>query len=156
MRCRLSTAFVAFGVVFAAAQLVRPERANPPTNPTRTIAAYAGSTSELAAVLNRSCRDCHSNGMVWPSYAHVAPASWLMAYAVTKGRNAISFSEWGTYAPDVQQAMLSASCDDVASGKMPGLYTILRPETRLSAQDIETVCTAARQAAAQLRAGGVK
>ncbi len=29
---------------------------------------------------------------------------------------------------------------------MPGAYALLRPETRLSAQDIETVCVAARQA----------
>jgi len=28
-------------------------------------------------------------------------------------------------------------------GKMPGAYTLLRPETRLSSQDVETICAAA-------------
>ena len=41
--------------------------------------------------------------------------------------------------------LLAASCDDVKSGKMPGPYTRLRPETRLSPQDVETICAAARQ-----------
>jgi hypothetical protein len=31
---------------------------------------------------------------------------------------------------------------------MPGPYTLLRPETRLSASDVETICAAARQAEA--------
>jgi hypothetical protein len=133
-------------VVFAAAQLVRPDRANPATDPSRTIQAHVSASSGLAAVLDRSCRDCHSNATVWPSYTQVAPLSWLMAYGVTEGRKAVNFSEWGAYPPDVQRTLLSASCQDVSAGKMPGPYTWLRPETKLSAQDVETICAAARQA----------
>lgn len=152
---RLKQAALVFLVVFAAAQLVRPARANPATDASRTIQAHLGTTTGLAAVLDRSCRDCHSNATVWPSYTQIAPLSWLMASAVTKGRSAVNFSEWGAYAPAVQRMLLSASCQDVSSGKMPGVYTLVRPETRLSPQDIETICTAA-QAAAQPLAGGSK
>jgi heme-binding protein len=155
MTGRLKQASVAFVVVFAAAQLVRPERANPATDPGRTIQAHVGTTSGLAAVLDRSCRDCHSNGTVWPRYARIAPLSWLMASGVKKGRQAVNFSEWAGYPPDLQQMLLSASCREVSSGRMPGVYTLVRPETRLSPQDIETICTAARQAGAQV-AGGSK
>jgi hypothetical protein len=155
MTRKLKQASVVFVVVFAAAQLVRPVRANPATDASRTIQAHVGTTTGLAAVLDRSCRDCHSNATVWPAYAQIAPLSWLMASAVTKGRNAVNFSEWGTYSPDVQRMLLSTSCQDVSSGKMPGLYTLVRPETRLSPQDIETICTAARTAA-QALAGGSK
>lgn len=156
MSKRLMQVFVVFVIAFAAAQLVRPERANPPTDPSRTIQAHVGPASGLAAILDRSCRDCHSNGTVWPSYARVAPVSWLMASAVAKGREAVNFSEWGAYSPDVQRMLLSASCDDASSGKMPGIYTVVRPETRLSPQDVETICTAARRADAQTLAGGSK
>ena len=149
MTKRLKQALVVFVVVFAAAQLVRPERANPATDPSRTIQAHVGTTSGLAAVLDRSCRDCHSNATVWPRYAQIAPVSWLMAAGVAKGRDAVNFSEWGAYPPDVQRMLLSASCQDVSNGKMPGLYSLVRPYTRLSPQDIETICTAARQADAQ-------
>lgn len=156
MSRRPKQAFVAFVVIFAAAQLVRPDRANPATDPGRTIHAQVADASGLAAVLDRSCRDCHSNGTVWPWYTRVAPVSWLMASGVTKGRQAVNFSEWGAYPPDVRRTLLSSSCQDVASGKMPGVYALLRPETRLSPQDIETICTAARRAEAQTLAGGSK
>ena len=153
MRRRLGQAAVLFIVVFAAAQLVRPDRANPATEMSHTIEARVGPASGLATVLKRSCSDCHSNDTVWPWYTQVAPASWLMAYGVRQGRMAVNFSEWGAYAPEAQRTLLSASCQDASDGKMPGPYTLLRPETRLSPQDIETICAAARQAEADAAAG---
>jgi hypothetical protein len=148
MRRRLKQAAVAFVLVFAAAQFVRPERANPPTDASRTIHAHVSTASGLGAVLDRSCGDCHSNNTVWPWYTEIAPLSWLMASGVAEGRKAVNFSEWASYPPDVQRMLLSVSCQDATDGKMPGPYTILRPETRLSAQDIETICSAARRAEA--------
>jgi len=35
------------------------------------------------------------------------------------------------------------------SGKMPGPYTLFKPETRVSAQDVETICAAARETEAK-------
>jgi hypothetical protein len=153
MRRRLKQVGVVCVVVFAAAQLVRPERANPPTDPSRTIQAHLGSASGLVTVLDRSCRDCHSNETVWPWYTQIAPVSWLMASGVSEGRNAVNFSEWASYSPDVQRTLLSVSCQDASSGKMPGPYTLVRPETTLSPQDIETICAAARQAEANAADG---
>jgi Haem-binding domain len=149
MNKRLKQAAVVLVVVFAAAQLVRPERANPATDASRTIQAHVGTASGLVAVLDRACSDCHSNETVWPWYTQIAPASWLMAYGVTEGRKAVNFSEWAAYPPEAQRTLLSASCQDASEGKMPGPYTLLRPETRLSAQNIETICAAARQAEAE-------
>ena len=149
MSRRLKQAAVVFVVVFVAAQLIRPARANPPTDVSRTIQAHVGTTSELAAVLDRSCRDCHSNNTVWRWYTQIAPLSWLMARGVAEGRKAVNFSEWASYAPDVQRTLLSVSCQDATSGKMPGPYTLVRPGTKLSPQDIETICAAARQGEAQ-------
>jgi hypothetical protein len=60
-------------------------------------------------------------------------------------RKAVNFSEWAAYSPDQQRTLLAVSCDDATSGKMPGPYRLVRPETRLSVQDVETICAAARQ-----------
>jgi hypothetical protein len=76
-----------------------------------------------------------------------------MAYGVAEGRKAVNFSEWAAYSPAQQRMLLSVSCEDATSGKMPGSYTLLRPETRLSAQDVETICAAARQAEANTASG---
>ncbi|HEY7284889.1 MAG TPA: heme-binding domain-containing protein [Vicinamibacterales bacterium] len=153
MRKRLTQAAVVFVVVLAAAQFIRPDRSNPPTDASRTIRAHVGTASELAAVLDRACRDCHSNETEWPWYSSVAPVSWLLTYGVAKGRNAVNFSDWAAYTPEQQRILLAVSCDDATKGKMPGAYTLLRPETRLSARDIQTICAATRQADAN--AGGV-
>jgi Haem-binding domain len=153
MSRRLKQAAIVFVVVFAAAQLMRPSRANPPTDPARTIQAHE-TTSGLAAVLDRSCGDCHSNSATasrW--YTEVAPLSWLMASAVTKGRNVVNFSEWASYSPEQRRILLRLSCQDASEGKMPGAYVWFRSDTRLSTEDVATICAAARQADA--RAGGV-
>lgn len=156
MRRRLQQAAVVLAVLFAASQFIRPDRTNPPTDSSRTVQAHMGASSGVAAVLDRSCRDCHSNNTVWPAAAQVAPLSWLMARGVAEGRKAVNFSEWGGYSPAAQRTLLTASCDAASSGKMPGPYTWVRPETRLSPQDVETICAAARQAdadATRLRGG---
>jgi hypothetical protein len=152
MSRRMKQAAIVFVAVFAAAQFVRPERGNPPTDINRTIQAQIGTASGLAAVLDRACSDCHSNRTVWPWYTQIAPVSWAMAYGVKEGRKAVNFSEWVTYQPEVQRMLLVASCQDAKNGKMPGSYTLLHPEMRLSSQDVETICAAARPAEAA--AGG--
>jgi hypothetical protein len=143
---RLKQAAIVLVVVFAAAQLVRPERTNPTTDPSRTIRAHVADTSQLPAVLDRACGDCHSNNTVWPSYARVAPLSWVLARAVAEGRSAVNYSEWGAYSPGQQRTLLAASCDDAKTGRMPGgAWMLLHPEARLSSQDIETICAASRR-----------
>ncbi|HYL00709.1 MAG TPA: heme-binding domain-containing protein [Steroidobacteraceae bacterium] len=144
MSRRLKLAGVIFIGVFLAAQLIRPERANRATDASHSIQAQAGTPNGLAAVLQRSCRDCHTNATVWPWYTQIAPVSWLMAAAVTRGRNALNFSEWTAYSQEQRRALLALSCADAANGKMPDGYALLHPETRLSAQDIETICAATR------------
>src|SRR5262245_49995553 len=102
MSRRLKQAAIVIVALLAAAQLVRPSRANPPSDPGRTIQAHE-TTKGLAAILDRSCGDCHSNATVWRWYTEVAPLSWLMASAVTKGRNVVNFSEWASYSRDQQR-----------------------------------------------------
>ena len=143
MSGRLKQVALAFVVVVLVAQLIRPERANPATDPARTIAARVAASSGLVPILDRACGDCHSNRTVWPWYSNVAPVSWLMAYGVREGRAAVNFSEWAGYAPERQRQLLAASCRDARTGKMPDrLWTTLHPEARLSTQDIDTICAA--------------
>ena len=149
MSRRLKQVAAGLVVAFAAAHLVPSERANPPTDPSRTIEAHVGKASGLVAVLNRACGDCHSNGTAWPWYTQIAPLSWLMAKGVTLGRKAVNFSQWAAYSPEQRQTLLVAACNDVSGGTMPGRsWTLLHPEARLSPQDVETICAAARQTAA--------
>src|SRR5690348_13813475 len=134
MNRRWKQAVAVMVILFAAAQMIRPDRTNPTIDPGRTIGAQLGASAPAVSVIERACTDCHSNGTVWPWYTQVAPVSWLMVYGVRKGRNILNFSEWAAYPPELQQALLAASCSDVSTGKMPGPYTFLHPEMRLSSQ----------------------
>jgi hypothetical protein len=147
MRLKQSAVVVALSIVILilAAQLIRPDRSNPPIDPRLTLASHAGVEPRLVSVLDRSCSACHSNATEWPSYAEVAPLSWLMAYGVKEGRAAVNFSEWGAYSPAQQHQLLAQSCRAASSGSMPGVYASLEPETRLTPEEIELICAAARR-----------
>jgi len=146
-RLKRTAAVLVVGLIalFGAAQLYRPDRTNPSIDAARTLQAQVGTTSPLAAVIERSCADCHSNATNWSRYTNVAPVSWVITHGVTSGRAVLNFSEWTTYSPVQQHALLAASCTDASNGKMPGsAFTAIRPEAKLSKQDIEVICAAAR------------
>jgi heme-binding protein len=133
-------------VAFAGAQFVRPASANLKTDASHAIRAqFAASPNGLVDILDRACSDCHSNTMASRWYAQVAPFSFLIARGAQEGRKAVNFSEWTAYSPEQQRALLVASCTDARSGKMPvRAYLRFRPDAKLSARDVETICGAAR------------
>ena len=132
-------------LVLAAAQLVRPAHTNPHTDEAQTLRTQLGTVSQLPAIIDRACGDCHSNESRWFWYTQVAPLSWVMARAIDEGRKAVNFSEWGRYSPAQRQALLAASCADAKQGRMPvSAYTWFQPEAGLSASDIDAICAASR------------
>lgn len=158
-RLRKAAVVSAVGLVvfFAAAQLVRPARTNPPTDASHTLQAHPGIPSEFVAVMNRSCGDCHSNATDWSRYTQVAPMSWIVAWTVNSGRKVMNMSEWASYSPEAQRALMLQSCQAATEGKMPGgIYTRLRPEATLSAQDIKTICAASQTLEASAKTASTK
>ena len=122
-------------------QFVRPARTNPAVDESQTIFARTQMTPEVAAILDRSCRDCHSNKTVWPWYTNVAPVSWWLSDHVHEGRRNLNFSDWSQLPLDRQDRKLRQICDEVQDGVMPlSSYTPMHPQARLSDQDKKTLC----------------
>lgn len=137
----LKLAAVGLALLFAAAQFVRPARVNPPRVAGRPIESHVAVPPEVAAVLDRSCADCHSNQTAWPWYSHVAPASWFVVDHVNHGRRHLNFSDWARYAPREAEDMLRQICRTARGGSMPlDSYTLLHRRARLSTRDVETLC----------------
>jgi hypothetical protein len=136
---------VKWGIVILCApivliQLVRPDRANPPVDPARSVVAAAHVPPNVAAILERSCYDCHSNETRWPWYSNVAPVSWFVSDDVAEGRRQLNFSEWSDYPADEAAARLLYVGAVVRSGAMPlPKYLRVHPEARLSEADVEAV-----------------
>ena len=128
-------------VVFLGIQFVRPARTNPPVDESQTIFARTQMTPQVAAILERSCRDCHSNQTVWPWYTNVAPISWWLSNHVNEGRQNLNLSEWGRLDHDRQDRKLRQICDEVQDGVMPlSSYLPMHPQAKLSAEDKKILC----------------
>lgn len=121
------------GLVLALAvaiQLIPVERSNPPV--TERLAA----PPPVEDLLRRACMDCHSNETVWPWYARVAPASWLVARDVREGREHLNLSTWDRYDARKRAELLEEMAEEVEEGKMPlKIYLPLHPEARLTASE---------------------
>lgn len=130
----LRTTVLALVVAFVAAQAVPVDRSNPP------VSADVGAPAKVQPILRRACYDCHSNETVWPSYAAVAPISWLVARDVHEGRAELNFSRWSSYGDAARRKKLKETAEEVAEGEMPPwYYTLMHPEAALSEDDVATL-----------------
>jgi lysozyme family protein len=124
-----------------AIQLIRPAKTNPAIDPAQTIESRLQVSPQVAAILDRSCNDCHSNKTRWPWYSNVAPVSWFVIGHVNDARSVMNFSQWGNYEKDKQSRRLRDICEQVQDGEMPlSSYTPLHPGSKLSANDVKTLC----------------
>ena len=132
---------IALAVLFTVLQFIRPARTNPPVDESRTISAHTQIKPEVAAILDRSCNDCHSNQTRWPWYSNVAPISWFVINHVNDGREQMNFSDWAQYDRSDQENYLKKICREVKSGDMPiNSYLWLHGDARLSSEDVKTLC----------------
>ncbi len=127
--------------LFLLIQLKRPARTNPAMDESQTMEAHTQMTPQAQDIINRSCRDCHSNKTEWPWYTNIAPVSWWITDHVNEGRKLLNLSEWGKLDKDRQDKKLRQICDEVEDGAMPlPVYLPMHPKAKLSDQDKKTLC----------------
>jgi hypothetical protein len=130
---------IVFLGAFIGIQFVPVERTNPPSRAIDSL--HAKTPPEIKAILDRSCRDCHSNETHWPWYSYVAPASWLVTKDVTHGREHLNYSEWTSIDSDEQDKFLGGMCSLTQRGRMPlPAYLWIHRDAKLSASDIAAIC----------------
>ena len=85
--------------------------------------------SQVNAILEKSCYQCHSTGGSAPWYAAVSP-TYL---AANSARGALNFSDWQTYDAQTKADALKNIEQSVSAGSMPpGDYTALDHSARLA------------------------
>ncbi len=108
---------------------------------------------EIAAVLKRSCMDCHSNRTVWPWYSYVAPMSWMVERDVRRGRDEMNLSEWNQYGFNQQEKLLADIASAVGNHEMPlPQYTLIHRDAKLSTADTDLLYGWARVERRKLKA----
>jgi hypothetical protein len=128
-------------ILLIGAQFLGADRTNPPSKSGASLLAQKSTPPEVRAILERSCRDCHSNDTRWPWYSHVAPISWVLLQHVNAGRDRMNYSTWTSYDSDDQDKFLNGMCSLPKKGRMPlPSYLWIHRDARLSDADIKTLC----------------
>ena len=95
------------------------------TNSTNAVS----NDSQVNAILEQSCYQCHSTGGSAPWYAAVSP-TYL---ASNSARGVLNFSDWQTYGAQTKADALKNIEQSVSGGSMPpGDYTALDHSARLA------------------------
>lgn len=90
----------------------------------------------------RACFGCHSNEVEYPSYASVAPLSWMVQWHIDEGRGAVNYSEW-----DKSTRGGDDTFEVIKDGSMPpSYYTAFgrHPEAKLTDSELETLLAGVR------------
>ena len=101
---------------------------NPPIN-----GEPAWSSPRTRELMVRACFGCHSNQVEYPSYASVAPISWMVQSHVDEGRSKVNYQEWnsGERGEDTIEVIQNGSMP-------PSFYTTFgrHPEAKLSKAEV--------------------
>lgn len=136
----LVTSFAASTVlVFGLIQLVPYGRDH--TNPPVT-GEPAWATPRTRELMVRACYGCHSNEVEYPSYASVAPISWMVQSHIDEGRDEVNYSEW-----DQSTRGGDDTIEVILDGSMPPSYYTrfgLHPEAKLTDAEIQELVAGLR------------
>ncbi|MGA3023397.1 MAG: heme-binding domain-containing protein [Bryobacteraceae bacterium] len=116
-------------------------------------AAGVSDDPAVAAILARSCEDCHSDRTRWPWYGHVWPVCWLLNHDVKEARSHMDFSQWSKYSPDDKRQILTEVAAEVRNNRMPPFrYLLMHRGARLSADETARIYAWTRNERRKLRA----
>jgi Haem-binding domain len=125
--------------------------------PAEKLVSGVSDDPAVAAILARSCQDCHSDRTRWPWYGRIPPASWLLNRDVAEGRSHMDFSLWSKYSPDDRRQILAQIAANVRGSVMPpGRYLLIHGDAELSADEIARLYAWTRSERSKLRAAAAK
>jgi Haem-binding domain len=102
----------------------------------RVLLSGATVDRQVLSIIERSCRDCHSDETRYPWYSYVAPVSWWIRRDVVEGRTHLNFSRWSDYPPLIRQRKLAGIASQIRDREMPlPEYVLLHPDAKLSPAD---------------------
>ncbi|WP_294321338.1 heme-binding domain-containing protein [uncultured Chryseobacterium sp.] len=115
MKKILTVVLVAFIII----QFFPIDKTNPVPTPGMDFIKIKNTPPEVAAIINRSCYDCHSNETRYPWYSNIAPSSWILKNHIDEGRKELNFSTFAVYEPKTQAHKLQECIETVEKKEMP-------------------------------------
>ncbi|MBX2888946.1 MAG: heme-binding domain-containing protein [Ferruginibacter sp.] len=102
------------------------------------IASMEAIPTEVSAILEKACYDCHSNNTIYPWYNNIQPVNWWLNKHIIEGSDELNFSEFGSYSAKRQNRKWKEVVDELKENNMPlKSYTFLHPKAKLTATEKE-------------------
>ncbi|GAB4001142.1 heme-binding domain-containing protein [Spirosoma daeguense] len=136
----LRKTLLALLAVLVIIQFFRPEKNQAEgVSPTDITTKYA-LPDNVAAVLKRSCFDCHSNSTTYPWYYNIQPVAWWLSNHIEEGKEELNFSEFATYSPKKARHKLEEVGEAVTDGWMPlGSYLWIHHDAKLKSEEAKLI-----------------
>jgi cytochrome c553 len=129
-------------IVLVIIQFFRPDKNISSKTPNTDFLVSTQAPETIAAMINTSCYDCHSNNTNYPWYAEVAPISWMIANHVEEGKEELNFSEWSTFSEKRKKKKIKEMIDELEEKEMPlAGYLLMHSEAKLSEAQTEELLT---------------
>lgn len=125
---------------FIAIQFMQPARNISgqvlPTDISKTV-AIRGNVQDI---LRTACYDCHSNNTRYPWYSRIQPVGWWLDSHINEGKEALNFSEFGSYSPRRQISKFREMEGSIRDGSMPlSSYTLIHRKAQLTKEDKDSL-----------------
>jgi hypothetical protein len=129
----------------------------PPARVSASFLKGAQVDARVRAILEHSCRDCHSDDIRYPWYHSLPVISSIIKNDVTRGREQLNFSRWEKYSRLQRQRSLTGIANQVKDRLMPlPEYLKLHPSATLSDADVGVIFEWAQAERLRLIMEGVK
>ncbi len=122
-------------------QFFQPDRNMGSLDVDRDMVAVTGAPDNVAAILNNSCYDCHSNQSHYPWYGYISPVSWYLNKHIVEAKEDLNMSNFGNLEKKKKIGVLTEICEELESGSMPlKSYLIIHRNSKISEAEVKIIC----------------
>ena len=141
MKKALKITLLILALIFVALQFFQIDKSNPPIVQAETLEAITIVPPAVSIIFGKACNDCHTNKTIYPWYAYVQPAGWMLKDHIDEGRRKLNFSKFATYDTNKRSKKLEDVCEQVQSAEMPlPSYTWIHRDAVLTDSEKQALC----------------
>ena len=98
-------------IALVAIQFFRPEKNINPGDQPNAISKKFPVSTDVQAILDKACMDCHSNNTRYPWYNNIQPVAWWLDDHVRDGIKELNFDEYNNKRPRFQYRRMEQTID---------------------------------------------
>lgn len=132
-------------LLFVLIQFLPKERNNSQIKEAAITKKFSVNT-EVKAILEKACYDCHSNNTNYPWYAAIQPVSAYLANHIKDGKRHLNFDVFLNYRPYKQFHKLEEIDEVMLSEEMPLWdYALIHSKAKLQADEVHLLIEWSKQ-----------